>query len=155
MTGRFKDQAELKIYADELARRLSEGQSIQKIARDFRWAQADVREFLKDETFQERMRELDEELLITILQDSVEDLSAAEAGKFISARTKDYIELLDELARSATSEQVRLTALLNLINKSPIAGDMKSTDTVSIEEADITRFTKAIAEIMKLQGGSE
>jgi hypothetical protein len=138
--------AELQMYHEEAAIKAARGETIEKIARDFKWPLADVRSLVTKRSFKNRLSELNPEITLDVGDDSID-----EALEYIDSRMSDYVKRLDYYAMNAQSEQVAFNALVKLISMRKVDEAAENVELVRVEERHETRLLKAIAEAF---GGS-
>ena len=137
---------DLSIVMNEVYRRVSAGNSIEDIAKDLKWSKTAVSNLLNSKEFSALLSEDDTDLIASITVNP-KNAGLMEAIEFVNNRTPDYVEMLDKLAMGASSEQVRLNAILKLLTFSPFAEKATESEPFIVNDSDIERFKNAMAEV--------
>lgn len=143
---------DLAIWVDEAARLVSNGADVRSLSKTLKWDEADVLDLLRTQEFKDRLDKFDPDAYAALMLKDGSLVSAGEAIAYVNARTQVYVEALDELARKANSEQVRLTALMRLLSMTAVANESMTHDVFTISEADAKRFRETLEQVL---GGRE
>lgn len=137
---------EIAMYCEEAAVKIAKGDTIEKVARDFRWAISDVKALVATKPFKDRLHVLapDVAQTFTVVRDSGVD----EVLEFIDQKMPDYIRRLDYFALNAQSEQVAFNALIKLISMRKVDQAAENTQTIHIDSRHEDRMVKALKEII-------
>lgn len=133
------------MFVEEAIRKISQGETIEKIARDWKWPEADVKSLCRTKDFQSGLEACDPDAHAAfIIHD--EGGIHERATKFVDDRLMDYMEMLDQLARDANSEQVRLNAVLKLMSMGRLDETLENMETIQMEPRHEERLMSTMKE---------
>lgn len=131
-----------QMYHEEAAVKAARGETVEKIARDFKWPLSDVRILVTKSSFKKRLAELNPEAEF----DAGDDAAVDEALAFIDGRMAEYVKKLDYYAMNAQSEQVAFNALVKLISMRKVDEAAENVELVRVEERHEKRMMETLLE---------
>jgi hypothetical protein len=141
-------KGDFQIYCEECARMLSEGYTVERLARELNWELPDLNSLLSHRTFKTLFKKQYPEAFKTFQETEQLSLNVHNARDYAKSNVDDYVKQMDGLARGANQENVRYNALIFMMKMADVdqAAEVEIIELPSSHKATYAEATREVLE---------